>query len=242
MTAARRAAALAAAALVAACSGGPYFDRDPSVSDLRLDGDTMPEASRVSVPMPTPEAPRPKYRAEGASLWQHGSGGFFADQRATQVGDILTILIDIEDEAALQNATSRSRQGSGNIGVPTILKLDTSTLPANGIVDISSEQSASGTGQISRRESISLKVAALVVQELPNGNFVVAGRQEVKVNQELRELRVAGIIRPQDIQMNNTIPYDKIAEARISYGGRGELSRQQERSYGEDVMDIILPY
>ena len=107
---------------------------------------------------------------------------------------------------------------------------------------MSSTFEASGSGSINRGESIDLKVAALVVQKLPNGNLVIAGRQEVKVNQELRELRMAGIIRPQDIRMNNTIPYDKVAEARITYGGRGQLSRQQQRSYGEDVVDIILPY
>ena len=115
-------------------------------------------------------------------------------------------------------------------------------LPANNIVDISSNTTASGSGNINRNETINLRIAALVVQMLPNGNMVVAGRQEVKVNQELRELRVAGIIRPQDIATNNTIPYDKIAEARISYGGDGSISRQQTRSYGEDIVDIVLPY
>jgi flagellar L-ring protein precursor FlgH len=235
----RIAALLLTTALLSGCGGGPIFNRDPRVSDMQLDGTTMPEAARVSVPMPAPEAPRPKYRAEGASLWERGSGGFFADQRATRVGDILTINVEIADEAALQNATTRGRTGKGSVQVPELFGID---LPANDIVNISSGQTASGSGQINRRESVKLKIAALVVQELPNGNFVVAGRQEVKVNQELRELRVAGIIRPQDIQMNNTIPYDKIAEARITYGGKGELSRQQSRSYGEDVLDIILPY
>jgi flagellar L-ring protein precursor FlgH len=235
----RIAALLLTTALLSGCGGGPIFNRDPRVSDMQLDGTTMPEAARVSVPMPAPEAPRPKYRAEGASLWERGSGGFFADQRATRVGDILTINVEIADEAALQNATTRGRQGKSNIAVPELFGID---LPPNDIVNLASGHSASGSGQINRRESVKLKIAALVVQELPNGNFVVAGRQEVKVNQELRELRVAGIIRPQDIQMNNTIPYEKIAEARITYGGRGELSRQQQRSYGEDVLDVILPY
>lgn len=231
--------ALLAATALAACGGNSYFNRDPDVSSMALDGEIMPEA-RVSVPMPAPEPPRQKFRAEGASLWQRGSGGFFADQRATQVGDILTIMIEIDDEAALQNATTRSREGGGTLAAPEVFGMK---LPASGeVVDITSTQTATGSGQINRRESISLRVAALVVQELPNGNFVVAGRQEVKVNQELRELRVAGIIRPQDIQMNNTIPYEKIAEARITYGGRGQISRQQQRSYGEDIMDIILPY
>ena len=109
-------------------------------------------------------------------------------------------------------------------------------------MDLSAKAGYVGAGTIDRNESIFLKVAALVVQQLPNGNLVVAGRQEVKVNQELRELRVAGIIRPEDIQTNNAIPYEKIAEARITYGGTGMLSRQNQRSYGEGALDIILPF
>jgi flagellar L-ring protein precursor FlgH len=107
---------------------------------------------------------------------------------------------------------------------------------------IGTTSSAEGSGRIDRAESISLEVAATVIQRLPNGNLVIAGRQEVMVNSELRELRVAGIIRPQDIQRDNTIPYDRIAEARITYGGRGQLTRQTRTSYGEDALDIILPY
>ena len=156
------------------------------------------------------------------------------------MGDILTIDIRIDDRAQLRNASQRERSGSGSAGFPSLLGLD--NLPTGEIIDMSSTFEASGSGSINRGESIDLKVAALVVQKLPNGNLVIAGRQEVKVNQELRELRMAGIIRPQDIRMNNTIPYDKVAEARITYGGRGQLSRQQQRSYGEDVVDIILPY
>lgn len=240
-TGARMGAALVVLSLVAAC-GDPRaaFNRDPQVSDISVSNGTIPEASFVQVPMPPPEAPRTYQRAEASSLWQRGSGGFFADQRASRVGDILTIDIRIDDRAQLRNASQRERSGSGNAGFPGLLGLD--NLPTGDIIDMSSTFEASGSGSINRGESIDLKVAALVVQKLPNGNLVIAGRQEVKVNQELRELRVAGIIRPQDIRMNNTIPYDKVAEARITYGGRGQLSRQQQRSYGEDVVDIILPY
>ncbi len=245
-------ALFATTALLAACATSSPFDRDPRVSDMVLDAGTMPEAA-VRVPMPPPEAPQVHKRAEAASLWERGSGGFFADQRASKVGDILTINIQIDDEAQLRNATQRQRDGGGSIGMPKLFGYGSQIdkvlpgvgpedLPTGNIVDITSTTQASGSGTIKRGESISLKVAALVVQKLPNGNLVIAGRQEVKVNQELRELRVAGIIRPQDIQMNNVIPYDKIAEARIAYGGRGQLSRAQARGYGEDVMDIILPF
>ncbi|RVV96858.1 flagellar basal body L-ring protein FlgH [Mesobaculum littorinae] len=236
-----------------ACGNRDVFDRDPQTSDLVVGPGTIPEVARVQVPMPPPEVPRLPYRAESASLWQRGSDGFFSDQRAEEVGDILTILIEIDDEAQLRNATSRQRTGGGQIGYPKLFGYGTQIdrilpgvgpddLPSGDLVDISSSTSANGSGSIGRSETINLKVAALVVQKLPNGNLVVAGRQEVKVNQELRELRVAGLIRPEDIGLDNTIPYEKIAEARIAYGGRGELSRQQVRGYGEDVMDVILPY
>lgn len=232
---------LLCAALLSAC-GDPRdaFNRDPQVSDISVSGATMPEASFVQIPMPPPEPARVMHRAEAASLWQRGSGGFFADQRASRVGDILTIDIRIDDRAQMRNASQRERSGSGSAGFPSILGLD--NLPTGDIIDLTSTFEAEGSGSINRGESIDLKLAALVIQSLPNGNLVIAGRQEVKVNQELRELRVAGIIRPQDIRMNNTIPYEKVAEARITYGGRGQLSRQQQRSYGEDIVDIVLPY
>ncbi|WP_348638950.1 flagellar basal body L-ring protein FlgH [Thioclava sp. DLFJ5-1] len=239
---------------LAACGPGTAFERDPKVSDMVVDGDTIPEVNRVSVPMPPLEPTRIPQRAEAASLWQTGSTGFFGDQRADKVGDLLTVDIDINDEAQLQNASQRSRDGSQSVGFPTFLGyggkiakilpgVSEKDLPTgSNIVDLSSQSSASGTGSIKRNETISLKVAALVIQKLQNGNFVIAGRQEVKVNHELRELRVAGIIRPEDIRMDNTIPYEKIAEARISYGGRGQISKVQQPRYGEDALDVVLPY
>lgn len=238
--------------LLAAC-GEPVFDRDPELSPIGVDRRDLAAAQTVNVPMPPPEVAHVPDRAERASLWQHGSGGFFADQRATEIGDLLTIVIEIDDEASLDNASDRSRSGSSSLTlagffgygsqIDKILPgVGPADLPTGDIVDISSRTGASGDGSIDRSESISLRMAALVVQRLPNGNLVVVGRQEVKVNEELRELRVSGIIRPQDIDRGNTIAYDKMAEARISYGGRGAISRQQARGYGEDVMDVILPY
>lgn len=229
------------------------FDRDPQLSPIGVDRRDLEAAQTVSVPMPPPEVEQLPDRAERASLWERGSGGFFADQRATQIGDLLTIVIEIDDEASLDNASDRSRSGQSNLAltgffgygsqIDKILPgVGPEDLPSGDIVDIGSGSSASGDGSIDRSESISLRMAALIVQELPNGNLVVVGRQEVKVNEELRELRVSGIIRPQDIDRGNTIRYDKMAEARISYGGRGSISRQQVRGYGEDVMDVILPY
>ncbi|WP_201722450.1 flagellar basal body L-ring protein FlgH, partial [Sulfitobacter sp. HI0129] len=163
------------------------------------------------------------------------------------------VIISIDDRARLRNSTDRQREGGSSIGFPTFFGygakiaailpgISRADLPSGDIVDISSQTEASGSGAINRGEQIDLKVAALVIEKLPNGTLVVAGRQEIKVNHELRELRMAGIVRPADIRNDNTISYDKIAEARIAYGGRGTLSRQQERSYGEDALDVVLPY
>ncbi len=229
-------------------------DRDPGLSGMQLDASTMPETTHVQVPMPPPEPKQTLLRAEAASLWQPGSRGFFGEQRATKVGDILTVIININDQAQLANASDRSRSEAQNMGFPTFFGFGnqiakvlpgtgTAALPTTGdIVDLGSSSSASGSGTIKRNEAINLKVAALVIQKLANGDLVLAGRQEVKVNSELRELRVAGIIRPQDISMDNTIPYEKIAEARIAYGGRGQLSRVQQPRYGQDFLDVTLPY
>lgn len=244
---------IASACALSACA--QYRDaRDPKMAGMQLDAKTMPEAASVQVPMPPPEATRRPERAEAASLWRTGSRGFFGDQRATRVGDILTVDINIDDMAKLSNASQRQRAGSQQVGNPTFFGyggqlykvlpgVSKSQMPqGSNVADLGSSSSASGSGSIDRNETISLKVAAMVVKKLPNNEMVVAGRQEVKVNQELRELRVAGIIRPQDIRMDNTIPYEKMAEARITYGGKGQISSVQQPRYGDDFLNVILPY
>lgn len=246
---------LIAATGLGACGARETYreHRDPQVSDLTVSPETIPESSAVTIPVPVKApAPAPR-RAEAASLWKRDNAGFFGDRRAVNVGDILTILIEIDDEAELRNASQRSRSSGNEITGSTVLgyesKLDnilpglsSDDLPSGSIVDLSGASSSRGNGSINRQERISLKVAGMVIQVLDNGNMVIAGRQEVKVNNELRELRIAGIIRPVDIGMDNSIPYDRIAEARITYGGRGQISRVQQPRYGEDVLDVVLPY
>jgi flagellar L-ring protein precursor FlgH len=231
-----------------------FDDLDPQMSDLVLSSDTIPEVNRIAVPLPPYEAPSSPQRAETASLWKASARSLFLDQRAERVGDILTILIDIDDKAQLKNTSERTRTGSNETNNPSFFgygsQIDKllpgvaqSDLPTGGkIVDLGSTSKDSGEGSIKRNESIQLKVAAMVIQRLANGYFVIAGRQEVKVNNELRELRVVGVIRPQDITTNNSISYEKIAEARITYGGRGQISAVQRPKYGAEMLDIILPY
>jgi flagellar L-ring protein FlgH len=244
---------LLGSALILAGCGSSEFNRDPRTSELVVDGNTIPEVARVSVPMPPMMVEAPRTGSARASLFSASTEPLFADNRADDIGDIVTVIISIDDSARLLNSSERQRDGGASIGFPTFFGyakkiasilpgIDREDLPTGNIVELSGQTEAGGSGAIARNEKIDLKVAALVIDKLPNGTLVVAGRQEIKVNQELRELRMAGIVRPVDIRNDNTIPYDKIAEARIAYGGRGSLSRTQERSYGEDAMDVILPY
>ena len=198
-----------------------------------------------TVSMPMPESGRE--HTDTASLFR-GSRTFLRDQRAASVGDLVTVLVQIQDRAQLANTTSRSRDNSETLGVPNLFGLDNSigrisrSINPASLVDLSSENSSTGSGAIQRREQVTLRVATTVVQTLPNGNLVVAGRQQVRVNSELRDLAVSGVIRPQDITRENTIAHDRLAAARITYGGRGTLSDVQAPRYGQQILDIILPF
>ncbi len=199
------------------------------------------------VTMPMPQEDHANIGAD--SLWQPGRQTFFKDQRASKVGDIVTVTIAIDDTADLQNETDRSKTGTETDGMPNFFGAESKILPNmfKGIdpakmVGVNSASTSNGTGKIQRSEAINLKLAATIVQVLPNGNFVIEGHQQVAVNDELRDLKLAGVIRPQDILNNNTISYDKIAEARISYGGKGMLTNLQTPSYGQQFFDAIFPF
>ena len=199
----------------------------------------------VTMPMPRPDlAP-----TQVNSLWRSGSRAFFKDQRAALVGDVLTVLVNIADTANLANATGATRAGSEQAGLPNFLGLESQlpkiiskNLNLSNLVSSSSTNANTGTGTIKRAETVTLRLAGEVTQVLPNGNLVVTARQEVRVNSELRELTVSGIVRPQDIASDNTVTHDRMAEARIAYGGRGTLTDLQQPRYGQQVMDALLPF
>ena len=199
----------------------------------------------ITVPMPSPQIET----AAPNSLWQSSRQTFFKDQRANKVGDILTVMIDIEDEADMENSTSRTRAGSESAGLPNFLGLEsqlTKVLPEAlspaELINLGSNSAMAGDGKIEREEAISMKMAAMITQVLPNGNLVIRGSQEVRVNHEKRELQIDGIIRPEDILNNNSVSYEKIAEARISYGGQGTISEVQQPRYGQQFYDIVFPF
>ena len=177
------------------------------------------------------------------SLWSDDRATFYQDPRALDVGDIVTVKIEISDQAKLDNNSKRSRtSGIGaSLGLGGII--GNWVLPdADASLSADDKSEAEGKGAVDRSEKINLSVAAVVTQKLPNGNLFIAGQQEVRVNFEVRVLSIAGIIRPRDILPNNTIDYDKIAEARISYGGRGRLTEVQQPGWGQQIYDIVAPY
>ena len=202
----------------------------------------QPGYKPVQMPMPKPEVA--SYNAN--SLWRNGSRAFFKDQRAARVGDLLTVTVNITDKANIANETQRSRTAKENsnitdfIGAKTITQAN-KVLPGN-LLATDSTSSADGKGSVNRQESLTTNVAAVVTQVLANGNLVVEGKQEIRVNYEIRELIVAGVVRPEDIQSDNTIDSTQIAQARIAYGGRGQIMDVQQPRYGQQVVDVLLPF
>ena len=212
-----------------------------------IENPTQAPGYRV-VSLPMPEATKDQFMSN--SLWRQGARAFFKDQRANRVGDILTVVINIDDQASFNNQTERRRENTEDSDVTNLLGLETqlekrllpeSFNPASAL-SLGSTSRSKGTGTVDRKEELSLTVAAIVTQVLPNGNLVIQGRQEVRVNFEVRELLIAGVVRPEDITATNQIQHTQIAEARISYGGRGQLTDVQQPRYGQQVLDILFPF
>ncbi len=233
-----------AATLLSSCAA---FDRLKNIGEppalAAVDNPTAKPGYKP-VQMPMPAAQPASYNPN--SLWRNGSRAFFKDQRAHQVGDILTVKVNITDKANIANDTKRSRANTEDSGVDNFfgkskLPILNSALPTR-IFTGDSNSSSEGKGSVDRSEALSTNVAGVVTQVLPNGNLVIEGRQEIRVNFEIRELIVAGVVRPEDIESDNTIDSTKIAQARIAYGGRGQISDVQQPRYGQQVLDVILPF
>jgi flagellar L-ring protein precursor FlgH len=204
---------------------------------------TQPGYKPVQMPMPTPQPAT--YNPN--SLWRNGSRAFFKDQRAQQVGDILTVTVNINDQANIADETQRSRSTTEDSGITNFIGANTIANPAKAVLPgrlltTDSQASSDGKGSVNRQEALQTNIAAVVTQLLPNGNLVIEGKQEIRVNFEIRELIVAGVVRPEDIQSDNTIDSTKIAQARIAYGGRGQITDVQQPRYGQQVLDVLLPF
>jgi flagellar L-ring protein precursor FlgH len=233
-----------AALMLGGCAGINEAIAPPQLTAISNPA-TIAGSQRVSMPLP---APSMEVQAPN-SLWRTGARSFFNDQRAAKIGDILTVNIEIEDSAQLNNTTARSRTSTTETGVQALLGLEANiqkVLPGTPSLDpavgFDSSSASNGTGSVNRQEKVNLTVAAVITDRLPNGNLVIGGSQEVRINNELRELLVSGVIRPEDIASDNTIEHTKIAEARISYGGRGDISQVQRDKYGKLIYDQITPF
>ena len=252
----RPALALTLAALVAAPLGACAAVQDavltPQMTPMGYPSALMPQATAVVQPatLTASDLALPRSRPAGAnSLWRTGARAFFQDQRAHRVGDILTVSIDISDSAQVQNTSIANRKANATLGVPNFLGLESSLgkiLPSafdpKQALGVSSDVESNGQGSVNRSEAVNLTVAAIVTSVLPNGNLVIQGRQEVRVNSELRELTVAGVVRPEDISAANTIRHTQIAEARVSYGGRGQVSNVQKAPVGNTLVTKFSPF
>ena len=204
-----------------------------------------PSYRPISLPMPAPR----QAEANPNSLWRAGARAFFKDQRAKEVGDILTVSLDLADSATLANTSTRARDDDETASVTGLLGLEdefTKMLPQGldnaTIMAFDQTHNTSGVGAITRSETIALSFAAVVTQILPNGNMVIMGRQEVRVNAEMRELMVTGVVRPEDIDSTNTVAHEDIAEMRVAYGGRGTMSDLQQPRWGTQIWDIVFPF
>jgi flagellar L-ring protein precursor FlgH len=204
---------------------------------------TKPGYKPVQMPMPTPQP----VTYNPNSLWRNGSRAFFKDQRAHQVGDIMTVKVNINDTAQFQDQTQTTHTATEDSGITNFIGANTIVNPAKAVLpgrllSADSNSQSNANGSINRQDQLVTNVAAVVTQLLPNGNMVIEGKQEIRLNSEVRELIVAGVVRPEDIDSDNSIELPKIAEARVAYGGRGELTNIQRERYGQQALDVLLPF
>lgn len=233
-----------AALAVAACADLAAVGQPPEFSPL------LPNLEHHALyTLPLPEVTERRGPADPASIWTAGQRSLLGDRRAGQPGDILTVVIEINEGAEITNASSRGRSGSQSMGVPQLLglpQLIDPHLPGGAglatAVELDSASAFQGQGRVSRAERLTLRVATTVIERLPNGVLRIEGSQEVRVNNELRELLVTGYIRAEDISRRNEIAYDRIAGARVSYGGRGQISQVQQPRYGQQIVELVTPF
>ncbi|MCJ2015757.1 flagellar basal body L-ring protein FlgH [Methylobacterium sp. J-076] len=229
-----------------ACNTADRLSNIGATPTLSAIQDPTAQPGYKPVRMPMPDVQPVSYAPN--SLWRTGSRAFFKDQRAAKVGDLLTVNVAVTDQANISNETKRSRANTESFGLPNAVGLENTTMGkamgvgGSSLLNATSTTANDGAGSVQRAETVTTNVAAVVTQVLPNGNLVVEGKQEIRINFEVRELIVAGVVRPEDIAADNTIDSTKIAEARIAYGGRGQITDVQQPRYGQQLVDILLPF
>lgn len=238
-------ASFATLVFLAACSTTPVGAPPPFTQpQLNAERDAMVNPGLPNIISTSQLGPSSR-----ASLWAGDRSSLLGDKRARQRGDIMTVVIEIDDSATMTNSSNRARSASQRAGAPQLLGIPQRVAPrlpegasVANLVDLNSQSNATGNGTVRRREQLTLRVAVTVTDVLPNGVLSILGQQEVRVNYELRELIVTGFVRPEDITRQNEITYDKIASARISYGGRGQITDMQQPRFGQQALERLLPF
>lgn len=231
--------------MLVGCSGISELKTAVAGTNLSgIDNIKDPEEAPIKTPLPDAMVEQPNRN----SLWQPGARSFFKDQRACRPGDILTVTVNINDSANMNNSTKKERTSQNKSALSKLAGAETGLskyfpgITPSSVFDTSSTPSHSGKGTINRAEQINLEVAAMVVQLLPNGNLVIKGEQEILVNSELRRLHVSGIISKADIDPGNIVNSRRISQARIYYGGEGEINDVQQDKWGNKIIEAIMPF
>jgi flagellar L-ring protein precursor FlgH len=203
----------------------------------------VPIVALSSAPVP------PEATYQTASLWSHSPESLFGDRRARGPGDILTVQITINDSAEMRASVATDRQSGENFSISNLFGLTElweNLLPENGsfdpAVDLNRTSNVDGSGQLRRGETLSLTLAAQVVEVTPNGDLVIIGRQNVQVEGEARTLFVSGVVRREDISRRNVITLDKIANAQVGYDGSGAVARTTIDRSGTRALDYLIPF
>lgn len=224
-------------ALLAACGDINRVGRAPEFSPMQA---SYEHDAMYSSQPPTSDERGP---TDHSSLWTSQRTSLLGDHRAGTRGDILTVVVEINDQAQFSDTTGRSRTGAEQMGTPSLFGIPQRMGAGTGdLIATSSSSTFNGTGAVARNEKVTLRLAVTVVEELPNGVLRIEGTQEVRLNNELRQLTINGYVRPDDISRQNEITYDKIAQAQISYGGRGIISDAQAPRYGQQIIDQLAPF
>jgi flagellar L-ring protein precursor FlgH len=182
------------------------------------------------------------------SIYTEGMAGYLEDTRAVRVGDTVLVRIDERANAQGDASTDLARDSSRQLGVnsllglvPAIQKAHPNINPAN-LVSLLSDSKFSGQGKTSRDGALSGLIAVRVKRELPNEDLFVEGTKVVMINQEEYHLYVSGVIRPTDIDGDNSVPSSRLADAQVEFTGRGDLAAQVDRGWFAKLLDAINPF
>jgi flagellar L-ring protein precursor FlgH len=192
------------------------------------------------------EKTRPDY--SGGSLWQTSSGGILEDFKAHRKGDTLTVVIAEQASASKQATTGTSRSAAISAGIPNMMGLETNMtgiknwMDLNKLVNASTDSKYDGKGSTTRTENLNATITARVLDVLPNGNLFIEGRRNVKVNHEDQIIVLEGMVRPRDITADNIVNSTFIADARITYSGKGVISDRQKPGWLMNTLDMFWPF